>query len=187
VDDVWMNTKKSFFLFLALLLPIFIFLFLKYFGRNEFTVDPLFQEPVQVPPACEGIHYSVPYIVTDSIFITLGLRGSISVIVFRASNQEAKQEQGIQVSRVLKEFDGDPLQVVLLRDSIIGENDEQMNSVKLGEAELRKMKECIFLMTSQTDVVVLDTNRRIMGHYVSTDREDIDRLILELKIQLKKY
>ena len=37
-----MLNKKTLFLFLALVLPIGIFLFLKFFGRNEFSVEPLY-------------------------------------------------------------------------------------------------------------------------------------------------
>ena len=46
-----MKQKKTVFLFLALILPICIFLFLKFFGKNEFAVEPLY---VDVYPEMHG-------------------------------------------------------------------------------------------------------------------------------------
>ena len=62
------NTKrgsKGILLFLALLLPICIFLFLKFFGKNEFAVEPLFTEGKASDETCFPVSY--PYVVSDSV------------------------------------------------------------------------------------------------------------------------
>ena len=42
-------------------------------------------------------------------------------------------------------------------------------------------------MREQFDLVLLDNEGTIRGQYVSDDREEMDRLITELSILLKKY
>jgi hypothetical protein len=48
-------------------------------------------------------------------------------------------------------------------------------------------KKCIFLMNDTNDLLLLDRKGIIRGHYLSSDREEVDRLITEVTILLKKY
>lgn len=82
-------------------------------------------------------------------------------------------EAARQMNRVLNEFQGEDIFVkwILERDS----------------SWHRYVKKCVFFMKADSDVVVLDKERRIRGYYVGSSREDVDRLIVELKIMLKKY
>jgi hypothetical protein len=186
------NVKKSIFLSLALLLPIAVFLFLKFFGKNEFAVEPLFQHEVQVSADCNGVKYKTPYVIPDSIFVKFRKPAdSVTLVIFQDEVVANQQEQSIQLSRVKKEFAGDQLNVVVVS------KDTTLSKVKQGEIlsclcsvsnqEFTMLRNCVFLLPSVNDAVVIDSKRRIMGQYALTNREDADRLILELKIILKKY
>jgi hypothetical protein len=57
----------------------------------------------------------------------------------------------------------------------------------LEDGAITKLHNCIFLMESQHDAVIVDKGNRIRGQYAMSNREEADRLIMELKILLKKY
>jgi hypothetical protein len=46
---------------------------------------------------------------------------------------------------------------------------------------------CIFLLKAPYDVVMIDRKGLIRGQFVSDNREEIDRLMTEIDIILKKY
>ena len=56
----------------------------------------------------------------------------------------------------------------------------------LGKAESTQMK-CIFILEEPFDVALVDNKGRIRGQYNSADREEVDRLITELAILIRKY
>lgn len=160
--------KKGIFLFLALLLPIFIFLFLKFFGKNEFAVRPLFQDAAPEPQTGCG-QVKIPYHVPDSVFSTLTFeRDTLLLLWF-----DDLTDNGItQFRRVSKELEKDPV-----KNQIVALNDQKM--------QLRRT--CIFLLKKPYDVVLIDRKGLIRGQFVSDNREEIDRLITEVDIILKKY
>lgn len=188
-----MKVKKSIFLFLALLLPIVTFLFLKFFGKNEFAVEPLFQTSVQVPTECNGINYSTPYTISDSVL--LNLQGekdnTVTVVIFQGSGIANQQEQSIQLTRIFKEFSHDRLGVIKISsDTAVSktkQEDLRLQEVYVKDADAKALHTCVFLLGVVYDAVLVDTENRIMGQYALNNREDADRLIVELKILLKKY
>jgi hypothetical protein len=52
---------------------------------------------------------------------------------------------------------------------------------------LNEIFTCDLLLQKPWTTVLLDDQRRIRGYYDPTSREEVDRLIVELKILLKKY
>jgi hypothetical protein len=86
-----MQGKKVLFLFLALLLPICVFLFLKIFGKNEFQVKPLFQEVL-------------PELSMECLPVKLPYRLSAAVVA-EAQNQ---------ITRLKEEFAGAPLTIKII-------------------------------------------------------------------------
>ena len=187
-----MNIKKSVFLFLALLLPTVTFLFLKFFGKNEFSVEPLFQTVVQSSEECSDVEYNVPYTITDSLLSGLQLSSddSVTLIVFQDSRVAKQQEQTVQLTRIFKEFVNERMGVVkVVTDSSNGNRSKKVNVkvIPVEDAVFARFHNCIFLMNPLDDAVIIDKKSRIRGQYVMSNREDADRLILELKILLKKY
>lgn len=163
-----MKQKKTIFLFLALILPICIFLFLKFFGKNEFAVQPLYVDAYpEVQEGCMAITM-LPYYIPDSIRSQLPFKKDSLVIV---SFGEMNIESANQMKRIREEFIHDPVELLSLPSS----------------DELRLWRNCIFFLKEPFDLVLVDRSGAIRGQYVSGDREEVDRLLMELTIILKKY
>lgn len=184
-----MNIKKSILLFLALLLPIAIFVFLKFFGKNEFEVPPLFADKIEEPAGCEAFTYKIPYVIPDSVATTIQWsdEDSISLVVFIDPNSN-QQEMSIQLNRIFTEFSKEKFKIVALADKPIGNVSSTDNRFILAGVPANKvLKHCVFLLNDDNNTVLLDSKRRIRGQYTITNREEADRLIVEMKIMLKQY
>jgi hypothetical protein len=162
-----MKLKKAVFLFLALLFPVCIFVFLKYFGKNEFTVPALFADVHPEGISDCGITIMLPYHIPDSVQESLQLpKDSLILIHFGEDSTESQQ----QLTRVKHEYGNEmPLKFLHASDSI---------------SYLRK---CIFFLTGGYDLVLLDGDGVIRGQYKAGDREEVDRLLMEIAILLKRY
>lgn len=160
--------KKLIFLFLALLFPITIFIFLKEFGDNEFSVPVYHEEGAVVPPTDCNFSYEAPYRVADTVMADLGMNAadSLCVVYFGDALETA-------MNRVTTEFRGKPVRSVAV--SRVPGMDEGF------------LKRCVFLMEEKTSIVLVDQHLRIRGYYNGSDRDEVDRLIVEMKIILKQY
>ncbi len=159
-----MNFKKAIILFVGLVLPIGIFLFLKMFGENKFEVQPLFQ--TELPESVENCEtILLPYSIPEEIVRGyINEEGELSVVLVGGDVSS--------LSRIFDQFSGDPVKVQRIETSAMK---DQVS-----------LKNCIFLLHDPYDVVLFDRKGLIRGQYYSTDRDEIDRLILELSILLKK-
>ena len=164
-----MKGKKLLFLFLALLLPIAIFVFLKIFGRNEFEVPVLHHDSIPATSAHCNVRYTTPYRVPDSVMTKLVANGSDSLYVLYFNGPAAGA-----MKRVATEFSGESLAIAAVSDHIPAE-------------EISFLKQCILLMGNDVSVALVDHRRRIRGYYDADDRDEVDRLVVEIKIILKKY
>jgi hypothetical protein len=162
-----MGGKKALFLFLGLLLPILVFVFLKLFGRNEFEVPLLYEQGVEVKPAGCTLNYGAPYIVSDTIIheLTYSLKPLIVVNFASAS---------VKLNNLMEAFNKD---VALIEGDKMNWSAERYNFIK----------SCALLTQSPSNIVLIDSRHRIRGHYDGTDRDELDRLEAEMKIILKKY
>jgi hypothetical protein len=160
-----MKGKQIILLFLALLLPATVFVFLKGFGKNEFEVPPLFTD--EAPAVATGCTSpALPYVLDDATMSDWNLSSTDSIGLLYFTDD--KLQQG--VLRVSQEFQDFPLKFwTLPRDG-----------------NIQKMK-CIYFLKEPFDLVVVDRNGRIRGQFSSSDREDIDRLKTELAIIFKDY
>ncbi|MFZ6008864.1 MAG: hypothetical protein ACOYXT_00835 [Bacteroidota bacterium] len=164
-----MSGKKIFLLFCALVLPIGIFIFLKFFGKNEFAVKPLFVDEAPVGAAdCAPV--SLPYHVPDSILQNIiRINDSLAIVYFESAQPAAGAKA--QLERITVEFANDPLNIIELAPS----------------AEQERKKKCVFFLSGINDLVLVDQKGLIRGHYTANDREEVDRLNTEISIILKKY
>jgi hypothetical protein len=162
-----MQGKKILFLFLALLLPIGVFFFLKIFGKNEFAVKPLFQDELPEGFAdCQAVH--LPYKIDDPILRTiLSKHDSLGIVYFKGEN--SKKESAGQLRRIQKEFKNDRIKLV------VANHDSSLD------------QRCVFFLKKPYDLVLVDNKGIIRGQYASYDRDEMDRLITEVDIILKKY
>lgn len=158
-----MNSKKFVLLFLALLVPSIVFIFLKRFGSNQFDVEVLYEDRMPAFTDDCDVIYSTPYHLPDSVTATLNERSDSAVFVFFGEQDAAF------VTRVLGRYKGDPV------------------GYKLYDTNNPKLKKCIFILEEPFDVALVDSKGRIRGQYNSTEREEVDRLITELAILIRKY
>jgi hypothetical protein len=159
-----MQGRKAVYLFLALLLPIAIFIFLRTFGKNEFSVPAFYQDTAPKPSSsCVG-DYNMPYSLPDSVMTKLRAAKKADLYVIYYSDD-------IQ-TRIKQEITYDEVSFVNAK-SIRGDNNVFRN--------------CVLLIPASEDMVVVDKDGKIRGYYASADREEVDRLLLEIEILLKKY
>jgi hypothetical protein len=162
-----MKVKKTILLFLALLFPACIFLFLKQFGKNEFAVPPLFEAEYPERVGECGITITLPYRIADSVKSSLALPADkLTVVHFGETNTESET----QLKRVMNEY-GQDVKMQRLAET----------------AENAQLKRCVFFLNDRDNLVLVDGTGLIRGHYVSADREEIDRLLTEIAIILKRY
>jgi len=48
-------------------------------------------------------------------------------------------------------------------------------------------KNCVLFLKGPADMVVVDRRGRLRGQYILADREEVDRLLTEVSIILKRY
>ncbi|WP_276370364.1 hypothetical protein [Chryseolinea sp. H1M3-3] len=162
-----MKVKKIVLLFLALLFPACVFVFLKFFGKNEFNVPPLYTDVYPEGVSECGVNITLPYHIPDSVMSSLQLSAdSLTLIHFGELNTESRN----QLSRVKKEHGME------VKTNIL---DDQRNAAVL--------KKCVFFLKEPFDLVLIDDEGVIRGQYVSGDRDEIDRLLMELSILFKKF
>ncbi|MEJ1237843.1 hypothetical protein WBG78_06940 [Chryseolinea sp. T2] len=194
--------KQSFkiiILTLVFILPIAVFVFLKLFGRNEFDVAPLYVSEVPSLRAECGFKPAAPYFVEDSIQRYFNISAdSLTVIFFGPLSGEAQN----QLDRVREQTAPDPVQILdaatigvplpdVTSNATFGTDtsSHQDGSIirALSPAEAVALKHCVFFLDSVKDVVMLDRQGAIRGQYAAADRDEIDRLLTEITIILKKY
>jgi hypothetical protein len=159
-----MNIKKIVILILGLVLPVGIFLFLKFFGENKFEVQPLFQTELPADIKDCG-DLSVPYNIHEEIVAGFHPKeNDINVVL--VDNDLAT------LSRVFDQFSSDPVNIIKIDDSATMDG--------------KSLKSCVLLLSSPNDIVLFNNQGIIYGQYSSDDRDEIDRLIIELSIILKK-
>jgi hypothetical protein len=163
-----MKGKKILLLFLALMLPACVFLFLKFFGKNQFDVPLLYQEGKIDAGNCE-INYPTPYVLPDSFMNAFNNKEKASVLLLDFSDSKTNFD------RVQQEFNED--QVAIKHISSLNNDLSKRNFIR----------DCIVLLKAPSNLVLIDSLKRIRGYYNSNNREDIDRLLLELNIILKNY
>lgn len=163
-----MKGRKMLFLMAALAAPVAVFLFLKFFGRNEFAVEPLFRDGVPETGCAQA--YRLPYLISDSVRGRLPFDESVGLAVIAFPGRDSTGTAGRNLRRVEDAFSNDP--VAFVRLPVAG-ND--------------LLRECIFFLVGDFSAAVVDRDGAIRGRYTLSDLEDTDRLSVELKIMLRKY
>ncbi len=158
--------RKNILLSVALLLPVAVFVFLKFFGKNKFDIPVFHQDRIEITGDCNQ-NYSVPYRVPVEILSGLNcVIGDPSVIVFSDLVGESK-------SRLEKEIEAKKLNLIVAKGLV-------------PEEELRNLS-CVFILPPETNAVLVDGEQRIRGYYKLNDRDETDRLLVELKILFNEY
>ncbi len=155
--------KKLLYLSAALALPVAVFLFLKFFGRNEFAVEPLYQESIPAAPC--RYEYAVPYVVPDSVRGVIAPGDALALIILQTGDGE---EADKLINRLSSLFSQDPVSFHTMDENIT-------------------LRTCVFFLDDYNSIVLLDGEGRIRGQYQAASMEEVDRLIVEMKIILRKF
>lgn len=173
--------RKGLLLFLALMLPVSIFLFLHYFGKNEFEVPVLFQTADELPTDC-NIEHRFPYKVKSA---EVDVTGGCVVLFSSGLSGKMFDDTMFELSRLQDEFGKRAPRVIVLKKT--GDHLPSVkNEIALNSAKYTNEQRCVFLAGTNL-LVLVDAESHIRGLYADTSLKEIDRLILELKIIFKQY
>lgn len=181
-----MKIKQLVILSAAFVLPIGIFIFLKTMGKNEFAVEPFYQQGViEVSSEC-GPHYQTPYAVQQHVLadISWSENDSLTLYIFNAEKEMTGEVSRRMADKLATaEFSA----YVLASDSSEASKQYALPVLVKDVVTLDQLRECILIMEQGKNAVLVDRLRRIRGYYNLGDREELDRLSVELTIILKKY
>jgi len=194
-----------------LLTPAAVYVFLKAFGHNEFDL-PFFSEEgkLETTSFSADTDHDPKTFMFEDLYDSNGKKidqhsyvNDIIILEF-VSFQSDHKKRDFQIKRISDIFQSEK-SVRILRVFTVNNHSESIQ-VKLvdqpgknisvlytGESKMTKMIESIMSADeipgsgAGTDtMLLLDNQRRIRGIYAIHDFEEIDRLILEVKILLKK-
>ena len=186
--------KKSVFLFLLIALPVIIFLFLKFFGRNEFTIPVYYEQGLGdslTTPCLDRAReqYTIKNPLIDD--------GVIHVVHFERMDGPVLKTRLEELERVQDVFYNDEiiqLTTFLNGNSITSKEitdynqriqflDQFWKINQLDSMAWADLKYCGTAMSNLDNrVVLVDQKKRIRGYYNILERSETDRLILELRI-----
>ena len=150
--------KKPLFLFLALVLPVLIYFFLKLFGSNRFDLPVMHRSDTEWPASCQRPD-GFPFHVADSV---LSRSDKPVLVIFRIPNQETSLRLPLEIdsAKVIFRWE-DP--------AVVG------------------AYPCAFGAPPDAGAVLIDRENRVRGIYKALTRDEADRLIMETKIITEDY
>ena len=192
-------------LFILLIIPILIFLFLKFFGTNYHDLPVYYEDGVDTTFALcnfpKGQHRleNFTYVLPNGQLMGLDLNNRID-LYYLSQNIEAENSKKIlnALNRVQQQFREWPyFQITVLRTDInqatfeddITAMDPQwiFGFIPIEQAE--NFARCGLVLDFETEsekvnstLVLVDEEHRIRGYYDGLDISEIDRLILEVRI-----
>jgi protein SCO1/2 len=191
--------KKLLFLVLTLAIPVSIFLFLKYFGSNEFEVPLLFENGIDGCPQSRSPHV-VPHPHSATLEPNNPRERPARFLVYCQLNEDDKHlsERIIQLIRIQDAFYevGSPMFIVLTNETSIGTTisgklaetgmlKENVLLQPLRNIAMQDFLQCGLGLIGEKDkdkLVLVDRNGHIRGIYDGLKMEQTELLILELKI-----
>ncbi|MGW8123505.1 hypothetical protein ACV07N_12665 [Roseivirga echinicomitans] len=187
--------KKGFFLFLLIMFPVLLFLFLKGFGTNQFSIPIYYSNGIgdtlrQVTCLERD---SEQYIVKNPQLVL----GVTKVIHFERMDGPVLKSRLEELEKVQDVFyDNSEIQMFtylnnasIQTNAITGYNqrirfmDQFWHFQALDSNSWSNLKHCGLVMSELDNrVVLVDAKNQIRGYYNIMEREETDRLILELRI-----
>jgi hypothetical protein len=161
--------KKLLYLIIALVLPSSIFVLLKLTGKNQFDIPVYYSTGIDSLSSICGKDYSKPYLLDDSVLSKLKwAEKECSLFVLAGANQ-------LEMNRLSGIFDAKEFATY------------SVAKLQLDSITSWKWKNCVFIAKEKINIVLVDKQKQIRGYYTIGSREEMDRLIVEMKILLKKY
>ena len=186
--------KKGVFLFLLILLPILIFLFLKGFGRNEFSIPIYYEQGLGdslntpcLDQAKQQYYVNSPFTAENKIQIIHFERIDGPLTLFRMEELERVQDvfgEDPEVELITSVNDVSmTLQAIEDYKNRVQFFDGFWKRQALDSMSWASLKYCAMAMSNLDNrVILVDKKNRIRGYYNIAVRDETDRLILELRI-----
>ena len=158
--------KKGFILLFSLLFPIIVFLFLKFYGQNEYELSVY--------------NSSCSEIIDEYIINDFNRKNNIRIVDIRLTNNDILVDNYINKLGI-----NDQIEVITLSNKL--RNLNWLNLV-VDEVLIERLSGCIqneYL--EKSFILLLDKQNRVRGHFYSADRKEIERLDVEIDILLLEY
>lgn len=199
---------KLFLLLVTLAVPVIIFLFLKGFGENHYTVPVFYEQGIPVDTS-ECLQENHPHVVDLSNFTGDFLSekkidlfdGKLSVIDIDIQPAATFDKTGYPLNRVKDHFDLENIVQFIMIRPVSGSSQEKQSPVDDSYKYIYGTKDqvsafarCALVLLDFPDqvdgstrrFVLVDKQGRIRGYYPISDFDEVDRMILEMKIILKE-
>ncbi|TRX61738.1 hypothetical protein FNH22_02875 [Fulvivirga sp. M361] len=166
---------QAIFLLLILIVPVVIFLFLKTFGDNKFFVPVYHQDGVTARfddcDFAEGT-FTVP--------LNNKNNQKANITVFFEETADFTSQELVNISKRLKATFSKHISFNAFGEA----SSEQGEMIKSEQSELKKRMHCNFATDTLNQFILHDQKGYIRGYY-NNDLDEIDRLIVEIKIVLE--
>lgn len=160
-----------------LAIPLSIFIFLRIFGENKFDIPIQHTDGVK-DKIGECDYGNGQFLVPDSL---LGSSGLFVVFIYEARELSPNTLDN-QYERIRELFKSNmPEMKVFTSDNITLDN---VDIIKYPEQTLQQVMNCGFVTNIPNQYILIDAKRRIRGYY-STELDEVDRLIVEIKILIQ--
>lgn len=177
------DVGKTLALIIILGLPIAIIFFLKTFGENKFDLPIMHQDgPEWIIGVCangQGQHY---VIIPEEL-----ARASTPEMIKVFAIVDSAQLQDIKLlNRISSALDVSAIDVIVIASAVLDSSifDEGIRAAKVEANQLKYFTDCSLLLKDDFNIVLVDTQNRIRGYYILSDKEEIERLIVEIKVLL---
>ena len=158
--------KKGFILLFSLLFPIIVFLFLKFYGQNEYELSVY--------------NSSCSEVIDEYIINDFNRKNNIRIVDIRMTDNDILVDNYINKLEI-----NDQIEVITLSNKL--RNLNWLNIV-VDKVLIERLSECIqneYL--DKSFILLLDKQNRVRGHFYSADRKEIERLDVEIDILLLEY
>lgn len=171
------KTPKLIGLLLILALPVFIFLFLKIFGRNEFSIETFYESGV--PADTLGCEFGpeAPY----RVKLSQQVNGITLVLLDGGEKLMATADRNNLIRRIKQNVpEGVNLFVYYNKDLGAPIPLEGVFYIPKSEDSWGTLR-CSFVTSENKQLILLDDQQKIRGYY-SLELEEVDRLLVEIEI-----
>ena len=158
--------KKGFILLFSLLFPIIVFLFLKFYGQNEYELSVY--------------NSSCSEIIDEYIIKDFNRKNNIRIVDVRMTDNDILVDNYINKLEI-----NDEIEVITLSNKLRTLN---WLNIVVERGLIERLSGCIDNeYFDKSFVLLLDKQNRVRGHFYSADRKDIERLDVEIDILLLQY
>ena len=158
--------KKGFILLFSLLFPVIVFLFLKFYGQNEYELSVY--------------NSSCSEIIDEYIIKDFNRKNNIRIVDVRMTDNDVLVDNYINKLEI-----NDEIEVITLSNKLRTLN---WLNIVVERGLIERLSGCIeneYL--DKSFVLLLDKQNRVRGHFYSADRKDIERLDVEIDILSLEY